>query len=231
MNTSVAFSSSFLLGALHALEPSHDKSFLAAYTIGKKIDKKHILTLCVSLMISHFTMLVLVAILLKYMFANVDSHFLYDLNSKFVPFAILIFGAYLLKKAFSSQKNKHKASCSCSAHQDKKEEKQTTTKKMALVGMIGGFIPCPTAIVPLMISGITDNFANALLYILVYVLGMSVVLGIMIVTFYYTQNYLLDRFKNLKTYLHSPFLSAILVIAVGLIYLGFNIFVGHAHHV
>ena len=46
MNTSVAFSSSFLLGALHALEPSHDKSFLAAYTIGKKIDKKHIETTC-----------------------------------------------------------------------------------------------------------------------------------------------------------------------------------------
>jgi len=229
MNTSVAFSSSFLLGALHALEPSHDKSFLAAYTIGKKIDKKHIFTLCVSLMISHFLMLVLVAILLKYMFANVDNHFLYDLNSKFVPFAILVFGAYLLKKAFSIRKNGHETSCSCSAHQKEKDEKHTT-KKMALAGMIGGFIPCPTAIVPLMLSGVTDNFANAVLYILVYVLGMSLVLGIMITTFYYTQNYLLDKFKNLRAYLNSPFLSAILVIAVGLIYLSFNIFIGHTHH-
>ena len=118
MNTSVAFSSSFLLGALHALEPSHDKSFLAAYTIGKKIDKKQLFTLCVSLMISHFTMLVLVALLLKNIFANFDEHFLYDLNSKIVPFAILAFGAYLLKKAFSSQKNEHQTSCSCSAHQE-----------------------------------------------------------------------------------------------------------------
>ena len=230
MNTSVAFSSSFLLGALHALEPSHDKSFLAAYTIGKKIDKKQLFTLCVSLMISHFTMLVLVALLLKNIFANFDEHFLYDLNSKIVPFAILAFGAYLLKKAFSSQKNEHQTSCSCSAHQEKKEEKHST-KKMALVGMIGGFIPCPTAIVPLMVSGVTDNFANALLYILAYVLGMSLVLGLMITAFYYSQNYLLKKIKPIRIYLNSPFLSAILVIAVGLIYLSFSIFWGHTHHV
>ena len=230
MNTSVAFISFFLWGALHPLEPSHDKSFLAAYTIGKKIDKKHIFTLCVSLMISHFMMLVLVALLLKNIFANFDSHLLYDLNSKIVPFAILVFGAYLLKKAFSSRKNEHKTSCSCSAHQKEKEEKHTT-KKMALAGMIGGFIPCPTAIVPLMVSGVTDNFANALLYILVYVLGMSLVLSIVIAAFYYSQNYLLEKFKPLRSYLNSPFLSAFLVIAVGLIYLTFNVFVGHTHHV
>ena len=53
----------FLLGCLHALEPGHGKTFLLAYTIGGKLDFQKILLLTASLLVSHFVVLSIIAII------------------------------------------------------------------------------------------------------------------------------------------------------------------------
>ena len=78
MSESLTITSIFLLGCLHALEPGHGKTFLLAYTIGGKLDFQKILLLTASLLVSHFVVLSIIAIIFNLIISEIASTFLHE---------------------------------------------------------------------------------------------------------------------------------------------------------
>ena len=96
MFESLTITSIFLLGCLHALEPGHGKTFLLAYTIGGKLDFQKILLLTASLLISHFVVLSIIAIIFNLIISEIASSFLHEFSHWLAPGIVISFGTYIL---------------------------------------------------------------------------------------------------------------------------------------
>ncbi len=97
-----------------------------------------------------------------------------------------------------------------------------------MAGLIGGLVPCPTGFAPLLLSGLDEHFSHTVGYLLAYLLGMSVVLGLFSLCLYFAQPIYRKRFQSLTPKLHPQLLSAWLVLITGVCYLFVNMFV-HSH--
>ena len=99
MGESLTITSIFLLGCLHALEPGHGKTFLLAYTIGGKLDFQKITLLTLSLLISHFLVLSIIAIIFNLILTEVTSSFLHEFSHWIAPGIIISFGSYIVVRS------------------------------------------------------------------------------------------------------------------------------------
>ena len=111
MAESLTFTSIFLLGCLHALEPGHGKTFLLAYTVGGKLDFQKIILLTLSLLVSHFLVLSIIAIIFNIILAEVASSILHEFSHWIAPVIIISFGSYVLGKAIYKMKHVHSNDC------------------------------------------------------------------------------------------------------------------------
>ena len=116
MTSNLAVGSTFILGALHALQPGHTNSFLAAYTMGQKLKVKEILGLGVSLLVSHFLMLTILAVILNFVIDGVAKENLFHTLEWVAPLVVIGFGAFLLFRYF--QQRKKGIECDCGMHHD-----------------------------------------------------------------------------------------------------------------
>lgn len=235
MNTSIAYTSTLMLGALHAFEPGHGKSFIASYMVGEKLTLRHIITLTVSLVVSHFLLLIIIALLMRFVFASELMEDAEEVLSWVGPIAILVFGIYLLVAHRHSHEEHglfegHSHSHSHGHSHSHNYKGNGSLGKSAMVGAIGGLLPCPTVIAPILLSGAVNNFYNAIFYILIYILGMGIALGIMITLFYVLKESLVKKVEKLALKIHPHLASAILITITGVVYLLLRIF-GHEAHV
>ena len=116
MTSNLAVGSTFILGALHALQPGHTNSFLAAYTVGQKLKIKEILGLGISLLVSHFLMLTVLAVILNFVLDGVMKEELFHILEWVAPLVVIGFGVFLLVRYFRQKKKG--IECSCGQHHD-----------------------------------------------------------------------------------------------------------------
>ena len=214
MTPTIAFGTTFLLGALHGLEPGHGKSFLAAYIVGKKLDVKQVFTLGLSMIGSHFLVLLVLALSLKFAITQLGQEDLISQLHFAVPLLVIAFGLFLLFRYKRSEKNPS----TCCHHHDK-QPAGSDIKKSAFAGMLSGLIPCPTAIAPLVMSGLDGDITNTVMYVLIYVIGMGIILISLIFLFRATQQFIMAKLSVFETKVHPHLLSAWLVIFAGSAYL------------
>lgn len=229
MKASLAYSSTFLLGSFHALEPGHGKSFLAANLVDDKIGFKHIFTMWASLLTSHFLMLTLIAIALQFLFTGFENDTIYNITEWVAPLLVIAFGIWLLIRYRKKSSGHTHDNCSCRHNHRPVENQKNGLKKAATVGFISGLLPCPTAIAPIVLSGASGEFGNILLYILIYVLGMSMVLMAFVSVCFFARDIVLRWMNSFNSRINTYLLSALLIISVGVFYLGLNL-VSHLQH-
>ena len=111
MGDSLTITSIFLLGCLHALEPGHGKTFLLAYTVGGKLDFQKITLLTLSLLISHFLVLSIIAIIFNLILTEVASSFLHEFSHWIAPGIIISFGTYIVWKSIYKMRHVHLDDC------------------------------------------------------------------------------------------------------------------------
>ena len=111
MSESLTITSIFLLGCLHALEPGHGKTFLLAYTIGGKLDFQKIVLLTASLLVSHFFVLSIIAIIFNLIISEIASTFLHEFSHWLAPGIVISFGTYILARAIYKAKHVHSDDC------------------------------------------------------------------------------------------------------------------------
>jgi ABC-type nickel/cobalt efflux system permease component RcnA len=224
MVDSLTFTSIFLLGCLHALEPGHGKTFLLAYTVGGKLDFQKIILLTLSLLISHFLVLSIIAIIFNLILAEVASSFLHEFSHWIAPAIIISFGSYILGKAIYKIRHVHSNDCGHN-HGDFGDSK---IENPITVGLLTGFLPCASSLAVVMMTGMTPSIYSIISFILIYVLGIALVLFLIVLTFNFAKNIIVEKFNNLKMNINQEVLSGCLILGVGFIYLTYN-FLGHSH--
>ncbi len=220
----LAYTTTFVLGLLHAFEPGHGKSILAAFSI-RKSNLKIFTSLIFSLFISHFLVLGLFALALQQM-ASTELVEQYSSHLQlFTPILLIGYGGYLFYKARKHRKTE--TGCSC-GHKHSADD-ISNIKSASITGFIAGLMPCPTAIAPLIISGIHEGFSFTLMHIFVYVTGMSVALFIFTGVLLLMKSFFQKRIKHIESKINLNFLSALIMITIGLVYFFFNVISPETH--
>jgi nickel/cobalt exporter len=239
LNTSTVF----ILGAMHALEPGHGKTAMISYTLGNKNAKNHLFTLVFSMAFSHTFMLLAIGFVVSYLFPLFDSEKAEHILGIISPLILMSIGVYMLYKV---KYNKHVCSSSCTHHHHKSEPvKKTINLKglklntapvnkpthtqgtTALIGMLSGLIPCPSAIAAFFMAGQTGSFANSFGYVIIYVLGFVIVMFLLAFVFSFVGKKLIEYNSRFTIFNKIDVLSANLIIIVGMFYLIYNLFFHH----
>lgn len=206
MTDSLTITSIFLLGCLHALEPGHGKTFLLAYTIGGKLDLRKILLLTASLLVSHFGVLAAIAILFNLIIAEFANEFIYDISHWLGPTIILLFGSFILGRAVYKSRHIHSDDC---GHVHGKFQ-ETKVENPVTVGLLTGMLPCASSLAVVMMTGLTPSIGAILRFISIYVLGIALVLFLVVITFNYTKNMVVEKMSNFGFQGLSPMLSSVI---------------------
>tara|TARA_B100001250_G_scaffold221972_1_gene190375 strand:+ start:498 stop:1172 length:675 start_codon:yes stop_codon:yes gene_type:complete len=224
MSESLTITSIFLLGCLHALEPGHGKTFLLAYTIGGKLDFQKILLLTASLLVSHFIVLSIIAIIFNLIISEIASTFLHEFSHWLAPGIVITFGTYILTKAIYKTKHVHSDDC---GHEHGKFTDGAIENPIT-VGFLTGMLPCASSLAVVMMTGMTPSLISIVRFIFIYVLGIALVLFLIVATFNFTKNIIFEKFSQIQFNINQEIVSGCLILTVGLIYLGYN-WVDHIH--
>ena len=224
MGDSITITSIFLLGCLHALEPGHGKTFLLAYTVGGKLDFQKIVFLTLSLLVSHFFVLTIIAIIFNLVLTEVANSILHEFSHWLAPGIIISFGSYVLLKAMYKTSHIHSDDCG----HDHGNFQDSKVGNPIIVGILTGILPCASSLAVVMMTGMTPSIISIVRFILIYVLGIALILFLIVLTFNFTKNIIIEKFNNLKININQELLSGCLILGVGFIYLAYNL-AGHSH--
>ena len=224
MTESLTITSIFLLGCFHALEPGHGKTFLLAYTVGGKLDFQKILLLTASLLMSHFVVLSLIAIIFNLIMSEIASAFLHDFSHWLAPGIVITFGSYILIRGIYKIRHIHSDDC---GHEHGKF-KDSTKENPVTVGLLTGMLPCASSLAVVMMTGMTPSLISIIRFIMIYVLGIALVLFLIVTTFNFTKNIVVEKLNRIQFNFNHEIVSGCLILAVGFIYLGYN-WVDHIH--
>ena len=224
MSESLTITSIFLLGCLHALEPGHGKTFLLAYTIGGKLDFQKILLLTASLLVSHFVVLSIIAIIFNLIISEIASTFLHEFSHWLAPGIVISFGTYILVRAIYKVKHVHSDDC---GHEHGKFTNSAIENPIT-VGFLTGMLPCASSLAVVMMTGMTPSLISIVRFIFIYVLGIALILFLIVATFNFTKNIIFEKFSQIQFNINQEIVSGCLILIVGLIYLGYN-WVDHIH--
>jgi nickel/cobalt exporter len=225
----------FLLGAGHALSPGHGKTMVAAYLVGSKGTPLDAIVLgLVTTTVHMLTVFLLGLVALfasQYVLPEQLSHFL----GPIAGLTVCGVGCWLLVKYF---KNPSDSDChhhhegqprelshniEIHPHEHSHSQSKETLGSLIVMGIAGGIIPCPSALVLLLTAIGLNQTAYGIFLIGSFSLGLSAVLvGIGLAVLYARQwlNYLPES-GRLRRYL--PVMSAIAVIITGAILTAYSV--------
>lgn len=224
MSESLTITSIFMLGCLHALEPGHGKTFLLAYTIGGKLNFQKIILLTASLLLSHFFVLSIIAILFNILLNEISNSFLHDFSHWIAPIIIILFGSYILIRAIYKMRHIHNDDCG----HDHGKFGDSKIENPITVGILTGLLPCASSIAVIVMTGMTPSIASIIKFIAIYVLGIALVLFIIVIAFNFTKNLIIQKLNKLDFNFNQEIMSGCLILLVGFIYL-FHNWNGHVH--
>ena len=224
MSESLTITSIFMLGCLHALEPGHGKTFLLAYTIGGKLNFQKILLLTASLLLSHFFVLSLIAILFNKLLNEISNSYIHNFSHWITPIIIIFFGSYILIRSIYRERHTHNDDCG----HDHEKFGDSKIENPITVGILTGLLPCASSIAVIVMTGMTPSITSIIRFIAIYVLGIALVLFIIVIAFNFTKNLIIQKLNKIDFNFNQEILSGCLILLVGFIYL-FHNWNGHIH--
>ena len=184
------------LGALHALEPGHGKTIVAAYLVGSRGTARHAVALGALVTASHTAGVYMLGAVVLYASAYIVPERIYPWLSVVSGLTIAVLACYMLLRAWTGADGDHSHEAG-RAHRDwmpgmratetklsTVEEKNISLKQMLTLGITGGIIPCPAALVVLLSAVALHRIAFGLFLIVSFSLGLAAVLiaiGLMMV--------------------------------------------------
>jgi nickel/cobalt exporter len=232
----------FVLGAIHALGPGHGKSLMAAYLVGARGRIQDAVILSLSITFSHIASVIIigfVAFLLMDVFWSEKMSLWLGIVSGIL---ITIIGIWLfiqrlrvwqLKRNYSlypvrssgeknSAENNHdhhhpsSAHYSLHRHSHSSYDPNISIWSNISLGISGGIVPCPKALVILLLAISLQRIGLGIFIISAFSLGMAMVLvgiGIILVK---ASHLLKNRFRSPRIQI-IPLLGSIIIIILGFI--------------
>jgi nickel/cobalt transporter (NicO) family protein len=223
-NSLIAIAVAFAWGAAHALSPGHGKTLVSAYLIGSRANAKHALFLGLTTTITHtlgvFALGIIALLASTYFMPAVFFPWMSLLSGLMV----ITLGFNLLRKRFLAHKRKsshhhHHHSHSHHFHEHSYLPPDVngdaiTWRSLIALGIAGGLIPCPAALVLLLSTIAIGQIGFGLLLVLVFSLGLAgtlIVLGLLLINTKSIFNRLPIQIKNVKLLSVVSALSVVLI--------------------
>ncbi|MBI4850710.1 MAG: sulfite exporter TauE/SafE family protein [Acidobacteria bacterium] len=225
------------LGALHALSPGHGKAVVAGYLIGSKGTLPHAIFLGLIVTITHT--IGVFALGLITLFASE-----YVIAEKIFPFLSFVSGSIVLLMGLglfftrlesflgiknlghthnSTSEHSHWNLFSDHSHSEKDnsylplDKTKVTWQSLLTLGISGGLLPCPSALVVLLAAIALHRVAYGLLLVIAFSIGLASVLTIIGIMFVYAGSFLKDstssKYGRIIKFL--PIFSAFIITIVG----------------
>lgn len=213
--------SALVLGAMHALEPGHGKSVIAAYMAGNKGGIWHIVVLGASVALSHTGSILILSLLVNLImkqFSDLDNvNHIFELISSLLIIGV---GMFMIIKNWRNLNHNHVHDHSCCDHDHHLGENHKVTKKesykfMAILGLSSGIIPCPTALATFLSAGALGSYLSAFSNIVLYSIGIAITLMAIGLVTLYAGNKLDKYFESTVIKKYIPFVSAFIVLSIG----------------
>ena len=179
------------LGALHALEPGHGKTIVAAYLVGSRGTAKHALLLGTIVTAAHTAGVYMLGLITIYAQKYILPERIYPFLGVLSGVLIAGMGCYLLLQRYLGAEFSHTHDYTAAAGGELARNPQTqrsrtvSVKQLLVLGITGGVIPCPAALVVLLSAVALHRTVFGLYLIVAFSLGLAAVLiGMGMVTVY-----------------------------------------------
>jgi ABC-type nickel/cobalt efflux system permease component RcnA len=176
----------FGLGALHALEPGHGKTIVAAYLVGSRGTARHALLLGLIVTASHTAGVFALGAITLYASRYIVPEQLYPWLGVFSGLTIAGLGGYMFLRRWSGldldhshtagQLHGHWFSSSKQSAVSPEPAKPISLYQLFVLGITGGIIPCPAALVVLLSAFALHRIGLGFFLIIAFSLGLAAVL-------------------------------------------------------
>jgi ABC-type nickel/cobalt efflux system permease component RcnA len=179
------------LGALHALEPGHGKTIVAAYLVGSRGTAWHAVLLGLIVTASHTAGVFALGAITLYASRYIVPEQLYPWLGVFSGLTIAGLGGYMFLRRWnghdhghthshaSGQSHSHwfpSAKHNADAHQPIEPKQAVSFYQLFALGITGGIIPCPAALVVLLSAFALHRIGLGFFLIIAFSLGLAAVL-------------------------------------------------------
>jgi len=215
------------LGAIHALSPGHGKSLVAAYLIGSRGKIREAVFLGGIVALTHISCIFVLGLVILALSQYMIPEQIYPWIGFASGCLVFTIGIWMLAararglvSRTHSHENGHPRAHEHHDHSHRHHhlpdpEKHSGWQLLSL-GISGGMVPCPAALVILLAAVATHRLIFGLALIIAFGVGLAVMLmllGILVVT---SARFLQGFGKNLRLIKALPVLSACLIILAGL---------------
>jgi nickel/cobalt exporter len=228
------------LGALHALEPGHGKTIVAAYLVGSRGTAAHAVLLGIVVTAAHTAGVYLLGFVTLYASRYIVPEQLYPWLGAISGLSVTGLGVFIFLKHWTGESGEHshapgdphshwflsmfKAGAfqqSAGSNPPSSTPAQTETRGVSLrelcvLGITGGIVPCPAALVVLLSAFSLHRIGFGLFLITAFSLGLAAVLVMVGLTMVYTKRFMASRVgaeRSVVRYL--PLLSSAFMVVLG----------------
>jgi nickel/cobalt exporter len=199
----LAFLTAAVLGAFHALEPGHGKTLVAAYLVGSRGTMKHALILGVIVTAAHTAGVYLLGGATLYASHYIVPERLYPGLALLSGVMVIGLGLVLVLRSYwhneigshihhlhpnpyhsHSRDSGHSHPHGGHSHHHHDLSQEVSLRQLLTLGLSGGIVPCPAALVVLLSALALNRVGFGLLLIIAFSIGLAVVLvgiGLLIV--------------------------------------------------
>jgi nickel/cobalt transporter (NicO) family protein len=209
-----AMAVAFAFGALHALGPGHGKTIVGAYLVGERGTARHAVLLGLLVTATHTSAVFALAFVTLYASQFIMPERLYPWLSLTSGLLVVALGALLLAsraRGFLNKRARERAHAGAQAHEHDhghthEVPQEVSWKALAALGISGGILPCPSALVVLLGAISLHRIGLGLLLVIGFSAGLAMALmtiGLALVC----AGRLLSRWQSTASRRHVPSLA------------------------
>jgi len=222
------------LGALHALEPGHGKTIVAAYLVGSRGTARHAVLLGIVVTAAHTAGVYLLGALTLYASRYIVPEQLYPWLGAISGLSVAGLGIFIFLRHWTGETGDHShatgerhshwflsmfkqaAPNQATPTEPKTTERTLSLRELCMLGITGGIVPCPAALVVLLSAFSLHRIGFGLFLITAFSLGLAGVLVIVGLTMVYAKRVMSSRVRAGNTALrYLPLLSSAFMVLLG----------------
>jgi ABC-type nickel/cobalt efflux system permease component RcnA len=228
----------FAFGAFHALTPGHGKTIVAAYLVGSRGTAWHAFLLGIIVTITHTIGVFALGLITLYASKFILPEKLYPWLGFASGMIIVGIGMFLFRDRYhhlrGNGEHRHGHSHTHShhhrhPHHDHEHEyghkhhhhhnipENVTLKKLVALGVTGGILPCPEALIVLLSAISLQRIGFGLILILAFSIGLAVVLMAIGLLMVYARKYMEKFSGDGKIMQTLPLLSSVVISVLGFV--------------
>jgi high-affinity nickel-transport protein len=226
------------LGALHALEPGHGKTIVAAYLVGARGTARHAVLLGIVVTAAHTAGVYLLGGLTLYASRYIVPEQLYPWLGAISGLSVAGLGIFIFLRHLTGETGEHSHAAGdqhshwflsmfkqrtrieeadrAAIEQDSKTDRALSLRELCMLGITGGIVPCPAALVVLLSAFSLHRIGFGLFLITAFSFGLAAVLVIVGLTMVYAKRLVSSRVRTGNTAVgYLPFLSSAFMVVLG----------------